>query len=159
MSPKMPANVLRKFFIVSSPSSGPPPDPSGACCEALRLKKERANEPAVAVIGCDPSSVERRFRNGLPPPKTSRELWCWSGAGCCADAEAGTPPDVVDAPDKDGLSFANVGGTAEPLRSISGDSGRLLVGIEWRDWVFGMEGAGPVATPGGRHWVYFKVNK
>ncbi len=155
MSPKMPAKVLRRFFIVSSPSSGPPPDPSCACCDELRLKKERAKDPAVAVIGCDPSSVFRRLRNGLPPPSTSRDDCCCSGAECWGVVDPGTG-DAEAA----GLSLANAGGMAEPLRSISGDSGRLLLVIELRDCALVIVGAGagaragPGATPGGRHWVY-----
>lgn len=150
MSPKIPANVLRRFFIVSSPSSGPPVGPSWACCDELRLKNERARDPAVAVIGCEPSSVGRRFKNGLPPPRTSREVWCINGGCCWAGADAAA--DALDVADKAGLSLVNVGGTAEPLRSISvGESGRLVLVIEWRDWVLVIDGAGPVATPGGRH--------
>lgn len=156
MSPKIPANVLRRFFIVSSPSSGPPVGPSWACCEELRLKNERARDPAVAVIGCEPSSVGRRLRNGLPPPRTSRDVWCVNGGFvcCCWGAADTGPADAADVPDKAGLSFVNVGGTAELLRSISGESGRLVLVIEWRDWVFVIDGAGPAVTPGGRHWVY-----
>lgn len=153
MSPKMPAKVLRRFFIVSSPSSGPPPDPpSCACCDELRLKKERAKDPAVAVIGCDPSSVFRRLRNGLPPPSTSRDDCCCSGAECWGVVDPGT-----GAAEAAGLSLANAGGMAEPLRSISGDSGRLLLVIELRDCALVIvgagagAGAGPGATPGGRH--------
>lgn len=142
MSPKIPANVLRRFFIVSSPSSVPPPDPSWACCDELRVKKERANDPAVTGV---PSSVPRRVRNGLPPPKTSRDDCCCNDAGWEAE-----PTDPVSSP-------ARAGGIAELLRSISaGDSGRLPLVIEWRDWAFGIDAGpalGPAGIPGGRHWV------
>lgn len=55
------------------------------------------------------------------------------------------------------LSLAKAGGMAELLRSISGDSGRLLLVSELRDCALVIDGggagagAGAGATPGGRH--------
>ena len=105
MSPKMPAKVLRRFFMVSSPSSGPPAPtgpPSDCCWDALRLKKDRARLPAADP--CVLSSVERRLRNGLPPPRTSRDDCCVCVCVCvcvgcpcpCACVDA-VPDAAVDA--------------------------------------------------------------
>ena len=72
--------------MVSSPSSGPPPllPPSDCCWDALRLKKDRAKLPAADP--CVPSSVERRLRNGLPPPRTSRDVCSIGLTGAAAGA-------------------------------------------------------------------------